>query len=623
MTRQPRLRRRGGLRLRYIAPLVLLSLAAFVTTGGRGRSAEKGAEITISADFPVTFVSDPRPHTLGDVAGAKGTALIFMATECPISKRYIPEIGALSRMYAPQGIRLIAVYANAGTTAQEAIKQVGMGPLRGMPVLLDAQQKLADKIGATVTPEVAVLDKDFILRYKGRIDNGFAARGIDRAAGANARELRDALFALAQDKPVTAAAAPAVGCAIERARIVAANGPTYAANVAPILQKNCVSCHREGEIAPMPLISYEDAKRWAMNIAEVTGTRFMPPWKPVQDHGRFVGERRLTDAQRATLKKWAEAGCPPGDLQKTPPLPIFPQNWQLGKPDMILRMAEPWRVDPKERDAYRCFVLPTNLTEDKDIVAVEYRAGNGRVVQRLTGYLDTQRRARKRDAANFDFGYAGVGGVGFAPDGELGGWSPGDRPAFLPDGVARLLPAGSDIVLQVHYHTDGHAADDVTLIGLYFAKKPAQKRLRVLPIGVPPLDIPAGKSDYTVSRTVKMPMNARVLWVAPQISLLGKRIEMTATLSDGKKIPLIKISDWDFRWQGAYTFREPLTLPKGTSITVTAVYDNSENNPRNPHSPPQRIVRGEETTEEREMVLLGFVAENKVESYPPLFNKFP
>ena len=576
---------------------------------------------------PVTFVADPRPHVLEDVSGSKGTALVFMATECPISKRYIPEIAAVNRLYFSQGVKVVVVYSNAGTTAQEATKQVGMGPLRGLPVLMDGEQKLADAVGATLTPEVAVLDADFVLRYRGRIDNGFAARGKDRTAGASSGELRDVLEALVAGKPVKVASAPAIGCAIERAKIVAmgaagaTNGPTYATDIAPILQKNCISCHRDNEVAPMRLISYSDAKRWATNMAEVTGTRFMPPWKPVEDNGRFVGERRLTDAEIATLKKWAEAGAPPGDLTKTPAPPKFQYGWKLGKPDLVLKMPEAWRLDPRGKDVYRCFVLPTNLTEDKKVVAVEYRAGNAQAVHHILGFIDTQGRARKRDEADSGPGYYSFGGPGFAADGELGGWAPGMTPEFLPDGIARSLPAGADVVMQVHYHGgDSHVGEDVSQIGLYFAKKPVEKRLRVFPVDIHPLEIAAGKADYRVTRTVTVPIDANLIWVAPHMHLLGKTFEMTATLPDGTEKPLIEIADWDFRWQGLYTFRQPVKLPKGSKITITATYDNTANNPRNPNNPPKEVTWGEETTDEMCIGFVGFVAANENDPLIPLLD---
>jgi hypothetical protein len=596
-----------------------------------------------ASDFPVTFIADANPHLLLDVSGSKGTALIFMGTDCPIARRYVNEIGAIHRQYFPQGIRVVAVYSNAGTTLQGAIKQVGMGPMRGMPVLMDLNQSLADAVGATMTPEAVVLDKDFILRYRGRIDDGFAARGQDRTAGASRRDLREALTALVAGKPVTVASVGAVGCAIERAKVkplpavagspaaktAVANStdpPTYAADIEPILQKNCIACHREGEIAPMSLLTYEDTKRWAANIAEVTTSKFMPPWKPVGERGRFVGDRRLTDAQIATLKRWADAGAPPGTVKisdvksgegdRNNRTTESSSGWRLGKPDLILKMPEKWRVEPVAGDTYRCFVLPTGLTQDRQVIAVEYRAGSPKVVHHIAGFIDTSGSARKRDASDEGSGYARFGSPGFSPAGELGGWMPGDRPTPLPPGIARLLPAHSDVVLQIHYHTDGHPAEDVTQIGLYFAKKPVARRLRTLPVVVRSLDIPAGDPAYTVTQTMTLPLDMEVISLTPHMHLLGKSFEMSAVLPDGSALPLIKITDWDYRWQGAYFLREPIRLPRGSKITLKATYDNSDDNPRNPNRPAKRVVLGEEMTEEMGAGFVGFVA--MYENHPAL-----
>lgn len=569
----------------------------------------------LPADLPVNVVSGTvKTARLAELAGAKATVLLFVGTECPISNKYAPDLFALSRAYAGKGVRFVHVYANHGTAPADALKHAKTY-FQKNTLVLDANQALTDAVGATVTPEAVVLDSGRTIRYRGRVDDRFVERGKAKTTGATTSDLRAALDAVLAGKTVKTPLTAAVGCAIERApkapTVAAVTGPTYAGEIAGILNQNCVSCHREGEIGPMPLANFEQARKYAANIASVADAKIMPPWKPVEGHGDFTGKRRLTDAQIVALKKWADNGAPAGDLAKTPVAPTFPKGWRLGQPDLVLSMPEKWRVAPSGPDVYRCFVLPTNLMEDKQVVAVEYRAGNKSVVHHVLGYIDTQGLARKKDEADEGAGYTSFGGPGFTPFGEVGGWAPGNLPQFLPEGIGRLLPAGSDIVLQVHYHSDGKPEDDITSVGLYFARKPIEKQLRIIPVAARKLDIPPGEEKYTASQSYPVPIDANLIFVAPHMHLLGRTFEMVVTMPDGTKKPIVKIDDWDFKWQDTYTYKTPMKLPKGATVTLTATYDNSENNPRNPNSPPKRVTWGEETTDEMCIGFLGFVAENE------------
>ena len=572
----------------------------------------------VAFDKPIVFAGDSSPHRFSEVAGKTGTALVFMGTECPISKRYAPEVAAIGQDYAAQGIKIVLVYPNAGAKKADVLAQAKAWSLDSLPLLMDTTQELTDSVGATTTPEAALLDTSGNLRYRGRIDDAFAGRTNPRTSGATTHDLRQAIDALLAGKtgPVTTVAA--VGCVIERggkpivgSMIAKATVPTFAENIAPILNKNCVSCHRSGEIGPMSLASYDDAKKYVTNIASVTQAKLMPPWKPVAGHGDFAGERRLTETEVDMLKRWADAGAPQGDPAKTPPTPTFTAGWQLGKPDLVLTMPQAWKVGQSDPDVYRCFVLPTNLTEDKDVVGVEYRAGNKSVVHHVIGYIDVAGAGRERDAKEDGPGYTAFGGPGFMPYGELGGWAPGNLPHFLPDGIGRKLPAGSDLVMQVHYHSDGKPEEDITQVGIYFAKKPVTRPYRIIPVAVPKLQITPGDANYTVSQTYPVPVDATIYQVTPHMHLLGRKIAMTATLPDGKEIPLVQIDDWDFKWQDSYTYKEPVHLPKGSKVTLTATYDNSTANPRNPNSPPKPVTWGEATTDEMCIGFLGFTADNE------------
>ncbi|MBC8101347.1 MAG: redoxin family protein [Cytophagales bacterium] len=604
---------------RWMMPAALV-LGAACVAGIGGSAAVTGA--ANAASRPVAARS-PAPLSvsagkqMAAVEGKRATVLVFVGTRCPISNGYAPDIAALAKAYQAKGVSVVLVYPNAGVTRAEAEQHAREYGLTGLPRLLDPAQSLADSVGATLTPEAAVLDSRRAVRYTGRIDNKHIRRAASaRPGGASQRSLRTALDQVLAGKPVASARLSAVGCAIERAAtpVRAATtvtavtavtpGPTYARDIAPILNQNCVSCHRSGEIGPMPLGTYAEAKRFARNIAGVTEARLMPPWKPVGMDGAFHGERKLTDPQIKTLTRWAEMGAPQGDPRQTPPAPKFATGWKLGPPDLVLTMPAKYAVPASGPDIYRCFVIPTGLTEDKQVVAVEYRAGNKRAVHHCLGYLDTSGAARKKDAEEVGEGYTSFGGPGFLPTGEVGGWAPGNLPQFLPDGMGKPLTKGSDLVLQMHYHPSGKPEEDRTSVGIYFAKKPITRRVYTLPV-LAKLDIPAGKPDYQTSRTFRVPINAEVISVTPHMHLLGRTFSMTAHLPDGTAKPLINIDDWDFNWQDTYTYQKPLILPKGTSLTLNATYDNSASNPRNPSSPPKWVGWGEATTDE---MCIGFVS---------------
>jgi hypothetical protein len=599
-------------------PLPSLTAAALGVAflGGLGWSARVAAAPAQPMTMPMRLGSAAASR-IAAVAGMRATVLIFVGTNCPISNGYAPEIAAIAKAFAPQGAAVTLVYADAGTTAEAAARHAKEYGLAGLPRLMDSDQRLADALGATVTPEAVVLGPDQTVCYRGRIDDRYIERAASaRPNGPSTHDLRAAIDAVLADRPVAVAQTRVVGCAIERAvptapmtaAAAAQAAPNYAHGVAAILNENCVSCHRAGQIAPFSLAGYANAKSYADNIAGVTQAGTMPPWKPEGMHGAFVGERGLTPAQVRTLSDWAAAGAPAGDLAAAPPTPQYASGWSLGPPDLIVRMPEAYSIPASGPDIYRCFVLPTGLTTDKQVVAVEYHPGNPRVVHHCIGYLDNSGKGRALDAADPGPGYTSFGGPGFTPSGEIGGWAPGNMARLLPDGIAKPLWAGSDVVLQVHYHPDGKPEQDQTEVGIYFAKKPAPKRLYTYPL-LARLDIPAGEADYHTGRTVHLPVDVDIVSVTPHMHLIGKTISLTATLPDGTIQPLVRINHWDFRWQDTYTFRQPVHLPKGTAVRLEATYDNSAANPRNPTSPPKWVGWGEATTDEMCIGFISFVTD--------------
>lgn len=395
---------------------------------------------------------------------------------------------------------------------------------------------------------------------------------------------------------------------------------TFSETIAPIVYRNCVTCHRPGEAAPFSLITYEDVKKRAALIATVTKSRYMPPWHAAHGYGAFAEERRLTDAQIQAIRDWVSQGTPPGDPAHMPKLPQFPQGWHLGKPDLILEMPAGFDLPASGPDIYRNFVIPTHLAEDKWVRAVEFRPSARKVVHHVLYAYVPGGSLAKADGADGRPGFGGMGSIGVTPgrgdSGSLGGWAVGGTPVFLPDGLALPLPKGSDFVLQMHFHLTGKPETEKSVVGIYFADKPPERKLFALQLPAlfgfgAGIDIPAGDKSYTVTESYTLPVDVLAYSVGAHAHYVGKEMQETATLPDGTKKPLVWIPDWDFAWQDRYNYKAPVALPKGTRIEVRLRYDNSAENPRNPNTPPKRVQWGEQSTDEMGAVTLQVVAVRK------------
>ena len=391
---------------------------------------------------------------------------------------------------------------------------------------------------------------------------------------------------------------------------------TFTETIAPIVYDNCVSCHRPGEAAPFPLLTYDDVRNRGALIAAVTQRRYMPPWQATHGYGEFQDERRLTDAQIAAIQTWVKNGMPQGDPTRMPALPKFTTGWRLGTPDLVLEMPKEFEVPASGPDIFRNFVVPSGLTEDKWVRAVEFRPRARAVVHHaLFAYVRSGAYASV-DGADGQPGFRGLAPIGanpaISPAGPLGGWAVGATPRFLPEGLALPMGRGSDFVIQMHFHPSGKVEREKSVVGIYFADKAPERTLRVLQLpglfGIGSgLDIPPGEKNYVVERSATLPVDVRVYLANPHAHYLGKEFKATATLPDGTTKPLLWIQDWDFNWQDGYNYKEPVMLPKGTRVDVRITYDNSASNPRNPSNPPKRVWWGEESTDEMGSISFGLV----------------
>jgi len=390
--------------------------------------------------------------------------------------------------------------------------------------------------------------------------------------------------------------------------------PTFSDEVVRILQARCQTCHRPGEHAPFPLLTYRDAYERRDDIRDAVSGRVMPPWKAVPGFGDFREPRRLSEAERSTLVRWVEAGALEGDRAKLPAALVFPEGWKLGPPDHVLEMAETYTVPGRASDVYRCFVIPTTFGEDRWVTKVEYTPGDRKLVHHVLAYVDTTSAAEALDRADPGPGYTCFGGPGFLPAGGLGGWAPGAPPRVMADGVGMLLPKGANVVVQMHYNNNApESRTDRTRIGLHFARTPIDKRQRSIAVLNRTFTIPAGARRHEVraSWTVPPGRDLHADTISPHMHLLGREMKVTATYPDGIVRPLIHIDDWDFNWQGSYTFAQPVPLPAGTRIDMLAVFDNSAENLRQPTRPPRPVGWGDGTTDEMAIVFLGVTADRE------------
>src|SRR5688572_30182339 len=367
-----------------------------------------------------------------------------------------------------------------------------------------------------------------------------------------------------------AAALVLVTC-LSSARLTArAADVTFTKDVAPILFSQCVTCHRPGEVAPFSLTNYKDAKKRAGQIADVTESRFMPPWMAEKGHGDFLGERRLSDDQIKLLRAWADAGAPEGDPAALPPLPTFPDGWTLGQPDLVLKMSESYELKAEGRDVFRVFVIPTSLAEDKFVRAVEFRPSNRKIVHHALFFLDNTGTARKLDAQDPGPGYSRMGGPGFTPTGGLGGWAPGFTPFNLPDGVGRPVRKGADLVIQVHFHPSGKVEQEQSTIGIFFTKEPPEKILIPFPRAARrAINIPPGEQKFEVNDTFTVPADTTLIGITPHAHLLCKEIKVEMTPPGGnEKKSLIWIRNWDWDWQDEYQYKQPVHIPAGSKVDM-------------------------------------------------------
>jgi peroxiredoxin/cytochrome c553 len=605
---------------RSLLPILLLALIAWTGTPLCADSSVVVDKLNKKIDNVTLKDAAGKPCSLYDLKDKKAIVVVFLSFECPVSTSYSSALAELAKTYRDKQVAFVAVNSSDDGDAAQIAKQAAEFKLP-FPVFKDENFRAADAFKADTVPSAFVLDHNFVLRYRGRIDNGYYAR-LKKNSRTTRFDLREALDEVLAGKAVSEPATKPIGCAIVRERKTRKDGAvTFYRDVLPIVQKNCQECHRPGGVGPFALMTYKQAVNWADDIKEYTQERKMPPWKPVEGPA-FHNERKLSDKDIATLAAWVEGGTPQGDPKDAPPPRRFVEGWQLGQPDLVLTVPEEMTVGASGPDLFRCFVLPTRLTEDKFVTAVEVRPGNSRIVHHTLNFFDAsgkgrelEKQAREKETKQGDRGpgYSAAMGLGFRPAagevGGLGGWAPGNVAHHLPEGYGYFLPKGSDIILQVHYHRNGRVEKDRTSIGLYFAKGDKTKRWKSMVLPGRFLFIPPGRERFRVMGELEVLQECKLYSVMPHMHMLGREVKVTLTPPGGKPMTLVAIKDWEYNWQETYFLKEPITIKPGTRLAVEAFYDNSDKNPNNPFNPPHWVKFGEQTTDEMCYIFFGATSE--------------
>jgi len=536
-----------------------------------------------------------KPFSLADAKDSKVIVVAFLGVECPLSKLYAPKLVKLAQDYEAKGVTVIGVDPNR----QDAVTEMGAFASEHkltFPLLKDLNNKLADELGAARVPQVFVLDADRKIRYAGRIDDQY---GFDTGSGyakpnVSRHDLTSAIDELLAGKEVSQPETEAIGCLIGRVRPVADNASvTYAKHIAPIFQDHCVECHRPGQIGPFALLSYDDAVGWGEMIEETVREGRMPPWHPDPKFGHFRNDISLSAEEKELISQWVAAGSPEGDPKDLPPAKEFASEWMMpGKPDAVFYIAdEPVDVPAEGTVEYRYYTTKTGFTEDKWVKVAECMPGNRAVVHHIIVFLKPPSKAG--DAAS------GRGAArGTASFGQLCGFAPGTRPIVLEPGMAKLIPAGWELVFQMHYTPNGSPQKDRSAVGMKFCDPDTVTHRVATSNAINGMfAIPAGDPNYKVESTRTYGREVKLLSVFPHMHLRGKDFHYELIYPDGRKETIMNMPRYDFNWQTSYIFAEPMELPAGTTMHCTAHFDNSADNPANPD--PTKTVRwGDQTWEE-------------------------
>jgi len=569
---------------------ILVGVVLFNASFGRPACAEppQGRIGEAIPDFSLPATGG-RSVLLGTLKDKKAVVVIFLGTECVINNAYMPRLVQMQNEYGPRGVQIIGINSNEQDSAEQVAEHAKQHALN-FPVLKDQDNTVADRFGAQRTPEVFLLDRDHVIRYRGRIDDQFGI-GYKRAAPSK-RELVAALEELLAGKPIAQPTTQVAGCIIGRSAKPERIGTiTYAKHVARIVQAKCQECHRPGDVAPMSLTTYKDVLAWSGMIREVVLDGRMPPWHADPRYGHFSNDRSMSKEDRETLLAWLDNGTPKGDDKDMPTPREFVKGWRIGNPDVVFEMPAAYDVPadmPKGGLPYQRFRVHTNFKGDRWVERAETRAGAPSVVHHIIIWVVQPGEDFQPGNPNMQL---------------LCGTAPGDMPQILPPGTGKKIPAGADLIFELHYTPNGTAQKDRSVVGMIFAKDEPKYVARTQGIACDDFRIPPGADNYPVDQWFRFPEDSYLLGFMPHLHLRGKAFLYEVAYPDGKEETLLSVPRYDFNWQSVYREEKPLFMPKGTKIHCRAIYDNSVKNPNNP-DPTIPVTWGDQTWEE---MMIGWI----------------
>jgi thiol-disulfide isomerase/thioredoxin len=562
---------------------------------------------------------DPRTGQFNKLLECRGrvVVVVFVGTSCPVGDLYMPRLIELAKRYEMRNVDFLAINSNESDTSED-VTDYARRARTTFPILKDIDNRVADQLLAERTCEALVIDGGGKLRYRGAIDDQYGLGS--RRDSAVHHYLTDAIDAVLAGRNVATEMTQVVGCPIERkapkravrslsrrvsairaarpGREPASQSPaletgkvvTYAQDIAPILHARCASCHRQGQVAPFSLLTYEQAHRWAASIAEVIAEDRMPPWHADPRYGHFANDRSLTARERSLLTAWLSAGTPRGDISTAPEPPKYPQGWSIGTPDLVYEMPETFLVQAEGTVPIKHFRLATTHTDDLFIQAAEARPGDRAVVHHICIYIEDHNKKKVKTDVTRNKNL-------------LVAYTPGDMPSVYSPGIAKKIPPGTDLVFEVHYTPIGQVRFDRTSVGVILAKEPPRHLAITRGIAGWGLKIPPGAPDHIQRAAWTAPKDLHLLSMTPHMHLRGKSFAYLAHYPDAHEEILLSVPGYDFNWQSVYRLAEPKALPAGTTIHCEAHFDNSAANPANP-DPGQTVLWGEQTWDE---MMIGFI----------------
>ena len=528
----------------------------------QSRNVRVGAKVS---DISFTALQD-KTFTLFTLLQQGPLVFVFLSTECPVAQRYTVRLKRMHAEFADKHVGIIGVYSNENDSVND-VKAYMARAAFPFPIVKDTDGSLARHLGATMTPQAHLIDKAGVLRYRGSIDDNRYETRIKH------HYLKDALVAIVSGKPVPVKETAAFGCTIHLPDLPTEKQITYSEHIAPILQKNCLTCHQQHGIAPFALADYEDAKVHAAKIAEQTQKRLMPPWKPVRGYGEFKNERRLTDTEIEMIANWVNADTPAGTKINDPLTTQSGQTWAHGEPDYVDETQNKFTIQPAS------FFIRKDFQKDMYVQGIDFQLKKSKMVRGVTVIFGSKLITKQIVRPDGSKLYSLIGtNPKISDNSSLGVCTPGFASSFLPKGVGFLLPKGTDIILDMKYHASEHQEPNSLRVGLYFSETPKTAPLRRATLKNHDYGMSRDTKQKNIVSSYQFKTDVYVIATFPYAHSYKQDMRIVAITPTGKHIKMLWIQGSDFNWQDIYYYQKPIFLPAGSRLEFDIEKDSENHN---------------------------------------------